>query len=91
MPAARSPGLKVRTPAFQAGGIGFKSHGDHHVKVRTPASQAGNVGFKSHRSYCGYRTVVVKRTQFALQICGSAPTEAERRPIPPGHIMDGYA
>ena len=26
MPAARSPGLKVRTPAFQAGGIGFKSH-----------------------------------------------------------------
>ena len=69
MPAARSPGLKVRTPA----------------------SQAGNVGFKSHRSYCGYRTVVVKRTQFALQICGSAPTEAERRPIPPGHIMDGYA
>ncbi len=24
MPAVRSPGLKVRTPAFQAGGIGFK-------------------------------------------------------------------
>ena len=25
MPAIRSPGLKERTPAFQAGGIGFKS------------------------------------------------------------------
>ena len=50
MPAARSPGLKVRTPV----------------------SQAGNDGFKSRRSYCGYRTVAVKRTQFALQICGSA-------------------
>ena len=24
MPEVRSPGLKVRTPAFQAGGIGFK-------------------------------------------------------------------
>ena len=24
MLAVRSPGLKVRTPAFQAGGIGFK-------------------------------------------------------------------
>ena len=42
------------------------------LKVRTPASQAGNDGFKSRRSYCGYRTVAVKRTQFALQICGSA-------------------
>ncbi len=74
------------------------------LKVRTPASQAGDVGFKSRRSYCGHRTVAVKRTQFALQICGSAhggarcpgdicsaPTEAERRPIPPGHPMDGYA
>lgn len=30
MPAARSPGLKVRTPAFQAGDIGFKSHGDRY-------------------------------------------------------------
>ena len=50
MPAARFPGLKVRTPAFQAGGIGFKSR----------------------RSYCGHRTVAVKRTQFAMQICGSA-------------------
>ncbi len=30
MPAVGSPGLKVRTPAFQAGGIGFKSHGDHY-------------------------------------------------------------
>lgn len=28
--AVRSPSLKVRTPAFQAGGIGFKSHGDHY-------------------------------------------------------------
>ena len=25
MPAVRSPSLKVRTPAFQAGDIGFKS------------------------------------------------------------------
>ena len=65
MPAIRSPGLKVRTPAFQAGGIGFKSR----------------------RSYCGHRTVAVKRTQFALQICGSAHGGS----IPPGHIMDGYA
>ena len=24
MPAVRSPGLKVRTPAFQAGDVGFK-------------------------------------------------------------------
>ena len=46
------------------------------LKVRTPASQAGNVGFKSRRSYCGHRTVAVKRTQFALQICGSAPTDS---------------
>lgn len=29
MPAAGSPGLKVRTPAFQAGDTGFKSRGDH--------------------------------------------------------------
>ena len=82
MPAVRSPSLKVRTPAFQA----------------------GNAGVKSRRSYCGYRITEVKRTQFDMQICGSAyggarcpgdicsaPTEAERRPIPPGHIMDGYA
>ena len=46
------------------------------LKVRTPASQAGDVGFKSRRSYCGHRTVAVKRTQFALQICGSAPTDS---------------
>ncbi len=26
MPAARFPGLKVTTPAFQAGNVGFKSH-----------------------------------------------------------------
>lgn len=37
------------------------------LKVRTPVSQAGNDGFKSRRSYCGYRTVAVKRTQFAMQ------------------------
>ena len=29
MPAVRSPGLMVRIPAFQAGGIGFEPHGDH--------------------------------------------------------------
>ena len=29
MPAVRSPGLKVRTPAFQAGDIGFEPHGDY--------------------------------------------------------------
>ena len=46
------------------------------LKVTTPASQAGDVGFKSRRSYCGHRTVAVKRTQFALQICGSAPTDS---------------
>ena len=69
MPAVRSPGRNVMTPAFQA----------------------GNAGFKSRRSYCGYRITEVKRTQFAMQICGSVPTEAERRPTPPGHIMDGYA
>ena len=57
------------------------------LKVRTPASQAGNDGFKPHRSYCGYRTMAVKRTQFALQICGSAYGGS----IPPGHPMDGYA
>ncbi len=57
------------------------------LKVRTPASQAGDVGFKSRRSYCGHRTVAVKRTQFALQICGSAHGGS----IPPGHPMDGYA
>ena len=38
MPAAGSPGLKVRTPAFQAGGIGFKSRrsccGHRTVAVR---------------------------------------------------------
>ena len=28
MPAIRSPSLKVRTPAFQAGNAGFKSRGD---------------------------------------------------------------
>ena len=50
MPAARFPGLKVRTPA----------------------SQAGDVGFKPRRSYCDHRIVAVKRTQFAMQICGSA-------------------
>ena len=31
MPAVRSPGLKVRTPAFQAGNAGFKSRGDHYM------------------------------------------------------------
>ena len=31
MPAIRSPSLKVRTPAFQAGNAGFKSRGDHHT------------------------------------------------------------
>ncbi len=31
------------------------------LKVRTPASQAGNDGFKPHRSYCGYRTMVVRQ------------------------------
>ena len=39
MPAARSPGLKVRTPAFQAGGIGFKSHGDHHISTSNKLSK----------------------------------------------------
>ncbi len=31
MPAIRSPSLKVRTPAFQAGDAGFKSRGDHYM------------------------------------------------------------
>ena len=31
------------------------------LKVRTPVSQAGNDGFKPHRSYCGYRTMVVRQ------------------------------
>ena len=65
MPAVRSPGQKVRTPAFQAGGIGFKSR----------------------KGYCGYRIMVIKRTEFALQICGSAYGGS----IPPGHPTDGYA
>lgn len=57
------------------------------LKVMTLASQAGNVGFKSRRSCCGHRTVAVKRTQFAMQICGSAYGGS----IPPGHPTDGYA
>ena len=51
MPAARSPSLKVKE-------LWFLGH---------TAFQAGNVGFKSRRSYCGHRTVVVKRTQFSLR------------------------
>ena len=39
MSVAKSPGLKVRTPAFQA----------------------GNDGFEPHRSYCGYKTMVVRQ------------------------------
>ena len=39
MPAVRSLGLKVRTPAFQA----------------------GDDGFEPRRSYCGYRTMVVRQ------------------------------
>ena len=71
MPAARSPGLKVRTPA----------------------SQAGNVGFKFRRSYCGHRIIEIKRTQFALQICGftyggSIPPMCTKYTI---HPTDGYA
>ena len=31
------------------------------LKVRTPASQAGDDGFEPHRSYCGYRTMVVRQ------------------------------
>ncbi len=30
MPATGSPGLKVTTPAFQAGNAGFESRGDHY-------------------------------------------------------------
>ena len=38
MSAVRSPGLKVRTPAFQAGGIGFKSRRSYcdHSEDRFP-------------------------------------------------------
>ncbi len=88
-----SSSLKVRTPAFQAGNAGFKSREDHprirllSLKVRTSASQAGDDGFEPHRSYCGHRIVAVKRTRFALQICGSAYGGS----IPLGHTMDGYA
>ncbi len=46
MPAIRSPGLKVRTPAFQAGGIGFKSHGDHYM---APWSKGYDAGLSSRR------------------------------------------
>ncbi len=91
MPAARSPGLKVRTPAFPSRKywvqVPWGSLWLLGLKVRTPVSQAGDVGFKSRRSYCGHRTVAVKRTQFALQICGSAHGGS----IPPGHPTDGYA
>ena len=99
MPAVRFPSLEVRTRAFQAGNDGFK--------VYAPLRSVLDVVHRTtapRRSYCGYRIVAVKRTQFALQTCGSAyggarcpgdicsaPTEAERRPIPPGQIMDGYA
>ena len=31
------------------------------LKVRTPASQAGDDGFEPRRSYCGYRTMVVRQ------------------------------
>ena len=75
MSAVRSPSLKVRIPAFQA----------------------GDDGFEPLRNYCGYRTMVVRQIVALLMgrkmsgdIC-SALTEAERRPIPPGHPMDGYA
>ena len=82
--------LKVRTSAPQAGNDGFK--------VYAPLRSVLDVVHRTtapRRSYCGYRTVAVKRTQFALQICGSAyggarcprdicsaPTEAERRTSP---------
>ena len=59
MPAVRSPGLKVRIPAFQAGGIGFKPR----------------------RSYCGYRTMVVR--QIVALLMGAQDvrgTSALRRP-----------
>ena len=46
MPAARSPGLKVRTPAFQAGGIGFEPHGDHYM---APWSKGYDAGLSSRR------------------------------------------
>ena len=46
MPAIRSLGLKVRTPAFQAGGIGFKSHGDHYM---APWSKGYDAGLSSRK------------------------------------------
>ena len=56
MPAVRSPGLKVRTPAFQAGGIGFK--------VYAPLRSVLDVVHRTtapRRSYGGYRIMVVRQ------------------------------
>lgn len=67
MPAVRFPSLEVRTRAFQAGNDGFK--------VYAPLRSVLDVVHRTtapRRSYCGYRIVAVKRTQFALQTCGSA-------------------
>ena len=56
MPAVRSPGLKVRTPAFQAGDDGFK--------VYAPLRSVLDVVHRTtapRRSYCGYRITEVRQ------------------------------
>ena len=65
MPAVRSPGLKGQDTGLSSrrywvqvpwGSLWLLS-----LKVRTPASQAGDDGFEPRRSYCGYRTMVVRQ------------------------------
>lgn len=74
MPAARFPGLKVTTPAFQARKCRVQVPRESlwllSLKARTPASQAGNVGFKSHRSYCGHRIMVIRQIVILLMLMG---------------------
>ncbi len=56
MPAVRSPGLKVRTPASQAGNDGFE--------VYAPLRSVLDVVHRTtapRRSYGGYRIMVVRQ------------------------------
>lgn len=76
MPAVRSPGLKVRTPASQAGDDGFEVYASLRsvldVVHRTTAPR---------RIYCGYRTMVVR--QIVALLMGAQDvrgTSALRRP-----------
>ena len=82
MPAVRSPGLKVRTPAPQAGNDGFK--------VYAPLRSVLDVVHRTtapRRSYCGYRIMAIRQI-VALLMGGRFPLMCTKYTI---HPTDGYA